>query len=91
MPTFIRPALIKAAQHINQLNSRTLATTAIAMAPKQEWMIIVPDHAGALEKRMEVRPYVKTTRRERVAGIIDVSWHAENISRTSSQRLPMAQ
>ena len=60
MPTFIRPALIKAAQHINQLNSRTLATTAIAMAPKQEWMIIVPDHAGALEKRMEVRPYVKT-------------------------------
>ena len=32
------------------------------MAPKQEWMVILPDHAGALEKRMEVRPSVHPAR-----------------------------
>jgi hypothetical protein len=31
------------------------------MAPTQEWLIIVPDHPNSLEKRMEVRPYVKLT------------------------------
>lgn len=25
---------------------------------KPEWLIILPDYEGALEKRMEVRPYV---------------------------------
>jgi hypothetical protein len=53
MPTFIRPALIKAAQHVQ---SRTFTNTSRIMAPKQEWMAIIPDHAGALAKRMEVRP-----------------------------------
>lgn len=37
---------------------RTFASTARIMAAKQEWLIILPDHAGALEQRMKVRPYV---------------------------------
>lgn len=24
---------------------------------RHEWIVILPDHAGALEKRMQVRPY----------------------------------
>lgn len=31
---------------------------AMATAPqKYEWMVIIPDHGGVLDKRMEVRPY----------------------------------
>lgn len=37
-------------------NIRTMA--AAAAPAKQEWLIILPDHAGALEQRMKVRPYV---------------------------------
>lgn len=36
---------------------RTLSTTA-TMAQKHEWIVILPDNAGALEKRMSVRQYV---------------------------------
>lgn len=38
--------------------ARRPLTTTRTMAAKQEWLIIVPDHAGVLEKRMEVRPYI---------------------------------
>ncbi|KAK4610071.1 Derivative of benzaldehyde biosynthesis cluster protein C [Fulvia fulva] len=34
---------------------RTLTNTASIMG-KQEWIVILPDYPGALEKRMEVRP-----------------------------------
>jgi hypothetical protein len=27
-------------------------------AGKSEWLVLVPDYEGVLEKRMEVRPYV---------------------------------
>jgi hypothetical protein len=30
----------------------------IAAPEKIDWLIILPDHEGALAKRMEVRPYV---------------------------------
>src|SRR5580700_6569948 len=34
-----------------------LMATAAATA-KTDWLIIVPDHTGVLDKRMEVRPYI---------------------------------
>lgn len=42
------------------LRRRTFATTPIIMSDKQQWLCILPDGAGMLEKRMEVRPYVET-------------------------------
>jgi len=31
----------------------------MASAPgKYEWLVVIPDHGGVLDKRMEVRPYV---------------------------------
>ncbi|KAI7254085.1 hypothetical protein KC343_g3805 [Hortaea werneckii] len=38
------------------LTKRLITTTSRKMAPKQEWMVILPDAAGKLSKRMEVRP-----------------------------------
>lgn len=38
---------------------RAFATTPVIMADKQQWLCILPDGAGMLEKRMEVRPYVE--------------------------------
>lgn len=29
-----------------------------AMAPQQEWLVLLPDVEGMLEKRKEIRPYV---------------------------------
>jgi len=33
---------------------RTMAST--GAAPLQEWLVIVPDHSGALQKRLAARP-----------------------------------
>lgn len=38
------------------LNIRTMASS--SEAPKHEWLVIIPDFDGALEKRLAVRPYV---------------------------------
>lgn len=37
------------------LTTRTFATASRAMAPKQEWMVILPDYAGKLAERNKVR------------------------------------
>ncbi|WPG98721.1 Hypothetical protein R9X50_00151500 [Acrodontium crateriforme] len=39
----------------SQIGKRQFSATAI-MPATQEWMVILPDHAGVLEKRMKVRP-----------------------------------
>ncbi|KAI6913761.1 hypothetical protein KC318_g1142 [Hortaea werneckii] len=47
----LRPTLLS-----SPLTKRFITTTSRKMAPKQEWMVILPDAAGKLSKRMEVRP-----------------------------------
>ncbi|KAI6849461.1 hypothetical protein KC332_g1875 [Hortaea werneckii] len=47
----LRPSLLS-----SLLTKRFFSTTYRKMAPKQEWMVILPDAAGKLSKRMEVRP-----------------------------------
>ncbi|RMZ27667.1 hypothetical protein D0859_08268 [Hortaea werneckii] len=47
----LRPSLLS-----SPLTKRFISTTSRKMAPKQEWMVILPDAAGKLSKRMEVRP-----------------------------------
>lgn len=37
---------------------RTFTTTTRIMAPKQEWMVILPDYSGKLAERNQVRAYV---------------------------------
>ena len=32
--------------------------------PKNEWLVILPDHEGMLKKRMEVRPYVDCAKKK---------------------------
>lgn len=39
---------------------RTMSSSAAAPR-KYEWLVVVPDFPGALQKRLEVRPYVFTT------------------------------
>jgi hypothetical protein len=40
------------------LTTRAFATTARTMAPKQEWLVILPDYTGKLAERNQVRAYV---------------------------------
>jgi hypothetical protein len=40
------------------LKTRTFTTTTRTMAPKQEWLVILPDQAGKLAERNQVRAYV---------------------------------
>jgi hypothetical protein len=37
------------------LTTRAFATTARTMAPKQEWLVILPDYTGKLAERNQVR------------------------------------
>lgn len=39
------------------LTTRSFATTTRIMAPKQEWMVILPDYTGKLAERNQVRAY----------------------------------
>lgn len=39
---------------------RSMATA--ATVKNQEWLVILPDHEGAIQKRLEVRQYVVSTR-----------------------------
>lgn len=40
------------------LTTRTFTTTTRIMAPKQEWMVILPDYTGKLAERNQVRACV---------------------------------
>ena len=40
------------------LTTRAFTTTARTMAPKQEWLVILPDYTGKLAERNSVRAYV---------------------------------
>lgn len=51
----------RANQTLAKYNNTTTAARAMASsstAQKTEWLVILPDQAGALERRMSVRPYV---------------------------------
>lgn len=43
------------------LTARTFTTTTRIMAPKQEWMVILPDYTGKLAERNQVRACVEST------------------------------
>ena len=43
------------------LTTRAFTTTARTMAPKQEWLVILPDYTGKLAERNSVRAYVLTS------------------------------
>lgn len=51
--SFLRTASLR-----SLLNTRTFTTTARIMAPKQEWLVILPDYTGKLAERNQVRAYV---------------------------------
>ncbi|CAE7193574.1 hypothetical protein PTNB85_06211 [Pyrenophora teres f. teres] len=59
---FFRPFLRTTPNPVSTLSSslrksavyRTMAST--SAAPLQEWLVIVPDHSGALQKRLAARP-----------------------------------
>jgi hypothetical protein len=40
------------------LTTRAFTTTTRIMAPKQEWLVILPDYTGKLAERNSVRAYV---------------------------------
>ena len=44
------------------LTTRAFTTTARTMAPKQEWLVILPDYTGKLAERNQVRAYVLNLR-----------------------------
>jgi hypothetical protein len=41
---------------------RAFTTTARTMAPKQEWLVILPDYTGKLAERNSVRAYVTSSK-----------------------------
>jgi hypothetical protein len=43
------------------LTTRAFTTTACNMAPKQEWLVILPDYTGKLAERNSVRAYVTSS------------------------------
>jgi hypothetical protein len=43
---------------LTTITRRTFTTTSRAMAPTQEWMVILPDYTGKLAERNKVRAYV---------------------------------
>jgi hypothetical protein len=52
--SFIRTAPLR-----SLLKTRTFTTTTRIMAPKQEWLVILPDQSGKLAERNQVRAYVQ--------------------------------
>ncbi|KAL1584572.1 hypothetical protein WHR41_07056 [Cladosporium halotolerans] len=51
--------------------TRTFTTTSRIMAPKQEWMAILPDYAGKLAERNQVRAdHLKDTKPDVESGLI---------------------
>lgn len=58
MSSFLRTASRRFIQQPTRTTAlRTFTTTAAIMAQKHEWIVILPDNTGALEKRMSVRQY----------------------------------
>lgn len=51
--SFLRTAPLR-----SLLKTRTFTTTTRIMAPKQEWLVILPDYTGKLAERNQVRAYV---------------------------------
>jgi hypothetical protein len=51
--SFLRTAPLR-----SLLNIRTFTTATRIMAPKQEWLVILPDQSGKLAERNQVRAYV---------------------------------
>jgi hypothetical protein len=56
-PTLRTAVLRSAPRFVSPLTVRTpfLRTMASSSAPLQEWLVIIPDHEGALQKRIGVR------------------------------------
>jgi hypothetical protein len=55
-PRFTTAQLLNA---VHRNTPRAMSTAASTSAGrKYEWLVVVPDFPGALEKRLEVRPYV---------------------------------
>ena len=46
---------------------------------KYEWVVIIPDHEGVLDKRMEVRPYVIDSHTYTEAMLIGSRKHFEGL------------
>jgi hypothetical protein len=44
-----------ALRQVTLLTRRSFTTTSRIMSQKYEWMVILPDNVGALDKRMAVR------------------------------------
>ena len=42
---------------LSKVLKMSVTTAATPSKPKHEWLVILPDHEGVLEKRMSVRPY----------------------------------
>jgi hypothetical protein len=53
--TLIKQQLMFALRQVTHLTKRNFTTTSRIMAQKYEWMVILPDNVGALDKRMAVR------------------------------------
>jgi hypothetical protein len=51
-----KTGLVTATAFARTKHFRTMATA--AAGKKLEWLIIIPDHEGVIEKRLEVRAYV---------------------------------
>lgn len=58
LPTSHHKSMFALRQASHLLTRRTFSTTTRIMSQKHEWMVILPDNTGALEKRMAVRQCV---------------------------------
>jgi hypothetical protein len=68
-----------------QSTRRSFSTTSRIMSQKYEWMVILPDNVGALDKRMAVREYVKSIWNPlfSVPAVLELRWrctHTEHIT-----------
>jgi hypothetical protein len=55
MSTFLRTTPFLRSLSLAAASRRTFTTAIRTMAPKQEWMVILPDYAGKLAERNQVR------------------------------------
>jgi hypothetical protein len=56
--SFLRTTPLRSLFIARTLAIRTFTTTTRTMAPKQEWLVILPDQSGKLAERNQVRAYV---------------------------------
>jgi hypothetical protein len=55
MSTLLRTTPFLRSISLAAASRRTFAVSTRTMAPKQEWMVILPDYAGKLAERNQVR------------------------------------